>query len=743
MWLSPNLIGVVLTNQKFSLFNNVQSTEPELEIDLDYFIELVRSEEFKAKIHPLRDYIAVDGPDSKRYSQEKKALPAVTLAGIFQDGRKDEHLAVYSGVVHLDLDKLDPELPPKYLDILRKDPQILFAFTSPSGRGVKIGGCHNKGVEQHEAAYYAFKAHVRALLECTDSVFDNTVRSLSRLCFVSWDARAHYNPSALFVNPQPAPQQIPPSSYGQVEEVLAAAVKKIEAAEHGEKHNTRLYQARLVGGYVAAGYLEEKAALEHLEKAAQRNTNTPDSAVKDIRDGFAHGKQSPIYSLNRLNAGLPEGDLDVAAVLGEALPTLPAGILQPDIEKYLRLVAESLDVNYEAAFCELLVNVCIAIGGNKKITVRYDYQQKALLWLATIGASGSGKSPLNLRCGGELLKQQQFEWWEQFKQEKEQWGNQESPRPPTPVRRRWLIHSLTIEQLCELHQENPAGIGYVSDEITSLLEGLNQYKGRGNDKQKLLTFWNGQSFENPTAESDRIIPSVFVPIAGGIQESMVRKLINDANTSDGLAARFLFNHIVMTREPASIERQRQIDLELEISTGKQALGRIFRRLVGIREDEYTVSINAAARDLLGHFDHSLKLEARKGSDQELAAFQKLRAYVYRIALTLHYLIEDRPDTVELSGRTARHTIDVTNFFIAGMKRAYGGVTLTDQEKKSQIIVRKLQQLGGKAKHKDIKQPIKKTVPFAESARLISRLIEVGVVKEVAEGRERYLELVNR
>ena len=75
------------------------------------------------------------------------------------------------------------------------------------------------------------------------------------------------------------------------------------------------------------------------------------------------------------------------------------------------------------------------------------------------------------------------------------------PKSKKPIRKRWIATALTMERLCALHEDNPAGIGLLSDEILSVLDGLNQYKGKGNDRQKLLMLWNGHSFDNPTAEN--------------------------------------------------------------------------------------------------------------------------------------------------------------------------------------------------------------------------------------------------
>ena len=255
---------------------------------------------------------------------------------------------------------------------------------------------------------------------------------------------------------------------------------------------------------------------------------------------------------------LNRDDLDLTAITGDQLPVLERGILPPDLEEFLELNAKSVDLNYEAAVIEFLANASVAVGGNKSIRIRSDWSEKAILWLASIGNSGSGKTPLNHKCGGDLLEDYQKRLHDQYELQKAQW-QAEDLKSPKPTRQYMKTNSLTIEQLCAIHEENPAGIGLISDEILAVLNGLNQYKGKGNDRQKVLTLWNGLSFDNPTAKSDRYIPSVFVPICGGIQEGLLKNIINDENTTDGLAARFLFSHLVISPKPASGEEIQAID----------------------------------------------------------------------------------------------------------------------------------------------------------------------------------------
>ncbi len=106
---------------------------------------------------------------------------------------------------------------------------------------------------------------------------------------------------------------------------------------------------------------------------------------------------------------------------------------------------------------------------------------------------------------------------------------------------------------------------------------------------------------------------VYVPMSGGIQEVLVRKIINEENTSDGLAARFLFNHLVIAKIPASIERQQEIDRILfEDHRGFDTMKGIFDRLVAIRDVEQQVLMDLHARDHLALFAQYLENPGTEG-----------------------------------------------------------------------------------------------------------------------------------
>ena len=198
---------------KVSYFNNAYHDISDLVVDMPQFIEYVRSESLKSAITVLHQIIAEHGLKSKIYGDKKKNLPAICIHGQFkkkvatQDkktgqvlmlgGRTNQHLSEYSNQVHLDMDKLDLERVLAYQKKLSADPYVHVHFKSPSWRGVKLSCHHQYGPERHNEVYFAFKDYIQKLLGCDPSEFDDVVRSISRLCFASYDPDAYYNPDSL------------------------------------------------------------------------------------------------------------------------------------------------------------------------------------------------------------------------------------------------------------------------------------------------------------------------------------------------------------------------------------------------------------------------------------------------------------------------------------------------------------------------------------------------------------------
>ena len=189
------------SRNQITRFEGVTDTLSVWDETLCSFVEIIRVGSFKdsrgvpqrfgKKIIKLRGYL--ESGEKKTYDTNKKKLLGVTLAGVFREGRHDRDLIDYSGLVHVDLDKLTVEQVESFRRILEADPYVLVVFVSASGRGLKVICWHLLGSEYHEQVYWVFRSHVQQLVTCHDSAIDDSVRNLSRLCFVSHDPSAYLN----------------------------------------------------------------------------------------------------------------------------------------------------------------------------------------------------------------------------------------------------------------------------------------------------------------------------------------------------------------------------------------------------------------------------------------------------------------------------------------------------------------------------------------------------------------------
>jgi hypothetical protein len=127
--------------------------------------------------------------DDKAYKEAKIMLPAIIWSGTFRE-RNNKGLNQYSGLVVLDIDNIDSGAIENLKEQLKDNEWVLAAFTSPSGRGVKIIVSVNTGPEHHLAAFL----HLQKTFESQYCLkVDDSGKDLSRLCFVSYDPDLYWN----------------------------------------------------------------------------------------------------------------------------------------------------------------------------------------------------------------------------------------------------------------------------------------------------------------------------------------------------------------------------------------------------------------------------------------------------------------------------------------------------------------------------------------------------------------------
>jgi hypothetical protein len=408
-------------------------------------------------------------------------------------------------------------------------------------------------------------------------------------------------------------------------------------------------------------------------------------------------------------------------------------ILQIALEK----IARGHNVTFDTALAAFLGMCSVAIGGNKRI-VSGKWEEKGLLWMAFHAPTGKGKTPLFRDCGREVMakkneelnnedsvQQRDFERW------KEASPDRRGERPEVFPRMIWTTY-VTLETLTNLHINNPSGIGLIYDELDALISGRNQYKGKGDDVQKMLEFWNGREFSNPTMNKYRYLPDSFVPIIGGIQTDLLKKLFNAEDIANGFVARFLlvpFRHPV----PTLIDSERKKIRDTISSEEWNSTSLMIEQLIKGRDIKEQFQLEKDAETLIYQQHDELTKDSNKNLQEMESSFNKLKTYSFRFSLLLHCL---KGEIGKVSARTVADAITLVQWYTDNMKDAFYSNYSNENQKNYKKILERLRQtphpLSIKELYSSFRRSFKGYQPIRE---IICKLQQTGIVKEDIVGKE--------
>ena len=294
-------------------------------------------------------------------------------------GRKDEDLQEPSSVMVLDFDHIDVVGAKR---ALATDDYVLACWVSPSGDGLKalVKISHPR---KH-------RDHFRAMASYMDRQYglevDPTGQNESRLCFESYDPDIIINEdSKVFtailserVENQTV-NRIANTDYNKLA-VLASMVRR---AEDGEKHTELLKAAKLAGGFISAGRVEEEEAIRVLTKEIiKRDIEDEDLAILTIRKGIEYGKNMPVQDVvdseNRVKREMLINDGDMSFVSDEdsdfdwirkfASGEIPKGLDtgNPRLDQYFRYKPEFVIINGHSNVGKTTMALYMMVNASKR-----------------------------------------------------------------------------------------------------------------------------------------------------------------------------------------------------------------------------------------------------------------------------------------------------------------------------------------------------------------------------------------
>ena len=409
----------------------------------------------------------------------------------------------------------------------------------------------------------------------------------------------------------------------------------------------------------------------------------------------------------------------------------------PTLQTALKKIADGHNVTFETALAAFLGMTSVAIGGNK--TIRSGrWTEKAILWIAFHAPTGKGKSPLFRDCGRRILEAKNNELsskYEEQKREFKTWRSEakESRGEQPEVIRKLIWTTYTnLEALTQAHLENSTGIALIHDELDALISGRNQYKGgKGDDTAKLLEMWNGHGINNLTINDYRNIPSVFVPIIGGIQTDLLTKIFNPEDLANGFVSRFLlcpFRHPC----PPIIDSER-LKIRADISDNEciSINSIIENSLLDCREEEKEFTFEPEAENILYECHDALTVEINKNVQEMESSFQKLKTYSLRLSLLLHCI---KGESGKVTPETVLDAIELINWFSENMKAAFYSTYASSRDKNLKKILERLRQSPHPLGVKDLYSAFRKSFDGYEPIKkILSKLVRTGLIEEI-EGR---------
>jgi archaellum biogenesis ATPase FlaH len=179
---------------KISTYRHIEETGNTV-IDLNIILKHIKNGRWEQQIDEIREFIKNN--ENVKASILKKNLPAFTPSGTFKERRKKESIDSYSGLLHLDYDKVEDVESLK--EIIVKIPFTYSAFISPSGKGLKVLVMTDAKLEVHTEFFNSLRSYYDGIAGLES---DGAVKDVTRLCFVSYDPELYLNESSEIFNIQ-------------------------------------------------------------------------------------------------------------------------------------------------------------------------------------------------------------------------------------------------------------------------------------------------------------------------------------------------------------------------------------------------------------------------------------------------------------------------------------------------------------------------------------------------------------
>jgi hypothetical protein len=440
---------------------------------------------------------------------------------------------------------------------------------------------------------------------------------------------------------------------------------------------------------------------DYIQKRDAVETEDIRREIERLVDAVPFLKPEDLISENDRSGSVQVSDLKYQPFPIECLPMV--------LSSFVREGSEALGCDPSYIAMPLLSALAAAIGNTRRIVLKRDWDEPAILWTGIVGDSGSMKTPaLNLalmfirECQARRLQEYSHALANyesdlaDYEEARKRKGVSMPPRPKEPLAIRYVCSDTTIEALAVVLSTNPRGILLERDELSGWLGSFDQYKqGKGSDTGHWLTMHNAGSLtvDRKGGEHKMLyVPRASVGITGGIQPEILKRCFQGQYTENGLAARFI---LTMPPQRKKVWSEREISAETQ-NLVEMIFEKLFSLELDLKGDEQVPKIVHQSREAkalwIAFYNQHNEVLATIQNSALRGAFAKLEAMTARLALILHLVrwasAEGvNPDLVDET--SIRMAIELIHWYVGETRRIYTlleiGLEPNIEEKESDSI----------------------------------------------------------
>jgi len=357
------------------------------------------------------------------------------------------------------------------------------------------------------------------------------------------------------------------------------------------------------------------------------------------------------------------------------------GLLPVKLADALELIQEPLPTDPLSAVGTLLCGYSGLLKLGWVCASDHRYEVPINLFWGNVGISGLAKTPTKRALiddpAAEVRRFHMTNWQlavERYDQEfagTPQKDRPEKPRPRFPHMTGYSPESMDIQLM--LHERDGLGILILRDELSGLLQGLEQdsKQGGGNGEAQLLELFGSEPSTITRVKSFRSYERTHVSLYGNIQPEVLQQRV-DKRDPTGKWARFLWNQLPV--RPLKLSYQDPTPQELaDYNRAKQVLADYAMKLHGRPAARVELS-QEARRLLIGWFDVHQNTALLKSTPPVVTSMLgKTSAHALRLAGILHLVHNLEADPLPpVDANRMQLAMDIVDCLTTEMRFFYEG-----------------------------------------------------------------------